>query len=75
MHELYEIPLQLIRRGHGMNNLKIGTINGVMAALVAIIPTWIISSSFNGSILGVGSTFICGAVFGICTLIFLKGDH
>ena len=58
-----------------MKDLKLGTINGIMAALAVMFPTWIISSSFNGSILGTAAIFMCGAGFGICVLIFYRGDE
>ena len=58
-----------------MKDLKLGTINGIMMALSVMVPIWIISSSFNGSILGTAAIFMCGAVFGIFFLIFCRGDE
>ena len=58
-----------------MKDIKIGTLNGIVGALALVISFMIFSSSFNGSIFGSGLTFLCGLVFGICGLIFFKGDE
>tara|TARA_R100000544_G_scaffold32578_1_gene18947 strand:- start:192 stop:368 length:177 start_codon:yes stop_codon:yes gene_type:complete len=58
-----------------MNNLKIGTLNGIIMALAVVIPGMIFASSLNGSVLGSTITFLFGAVFGICVLIFFKGEE
>ena len=58
-----------------MNNLKIGTLNGIIMAMSVVIPGMIFASSLNGSVIGSTITFLFGAVFGICCFLFLiKGD-
>ncbi len=56
-----------------MKDLKIGTINGIMAALAAMVP--ITLTGHYVAIVPALAIFICGAVFGICVLIFFKGDE
>jgi len=55
-----------------MKDLKIGTINGIMAALAVMIP--ITLTGHYVAIIPALAIFICGAVFGICVLIFFKGE-
>ena len=56
-----------------MKDLKIGTINGIMAALAAMVP--ITLTGHYVAIVPALAIFICGAVFGICVLIFFKGEE
>jgi hypothetical protein len=56
-----------------MKDLKIGTINGIMAALAVMIP--ITLTGHYVAIIPALAIFICGAVFGICVLIFFKGEE
>ena len=59
-----------------MNNLKIGTLNGIIMALAVVIPGMIFASSLNGSVIGSTITFLFGSVFGICCFLFLiKGGE
>ena len=56
-----------------MKDLKIGTINGIMAALAAMVP--ITLTGHYVAIIPALAIFICGAIFGICVLIFFKGEE
>jgi len=56
-----------------MKDLKIGTINGIMAALAVMIP--ITLTGHYVAIIPALAIFICGAIFGICVLIFFKGEE
>ncbi len=56
-----------------MKDLKLGTINGIMAALAAMVP--ITLTGHYVAIIPALAIFICGAIFGICVLIFFKGEE
>tara|TARA_B100000768_G_C10999238_1_gene257229 strand:- start:1 stop:171 length:171 start_codon:yes stop_codon:yes gene_type:complete len=56
-----------------MKDLKIGTINGILAALAVMVP--ITLTGHYVAIIPAVAIFICGAVFGICVLIFFKGEE